>query len=123
MQEIADLATDAEVESFRIGFKEFFVTSASMYEMNKLDTKVEWKAFIVFLSIMLLGLHNEKAEETIDMIPYMKSCFESEYFSSTTRALGAMYFGFARNKVSCSSVSLQCVYYTHTQDLRRSCTL
>lgn len=112
MQKIAESASEAAVESFRNGFKAFVQPAENpnenaipqyKYVFDKDDTKLEWKAFIVLLSFMLAGLHNTSGEEATDMIPLMRAIFDSEYFGQTSNAIGALLFGFARNKVSSST--------------------
>jgi hypothetical protein len=113
MQKIAESASEAAVTSFRNGFKAFVQPPSEKpnenanpqykYVFDKEATKLEWKAFIVLLSFMLAGLHNTSGEEATDMIPLMRACFDSEYFGQTSKPIGALLFGFARNKVSSST--------------------
>lgn len=99
MQRVAESASDAEVESFRGGFINIFVRN-NPYVLNEKDSRLEWKAFVVFLSLSCIDLYNKNGDESIDMVPYLKVCLNSSYFKSSTQALGLIYFGFARNVVS-----------------------
>lgn len=99
MQTVAESASDEEVESFRGGFKNIFVRN-NPYVMNEKDSRLEWKAFVVFLSLSCIDLYNKYGDEAIDIVPFLKVCLNSLYFKSSTQALGLIYFGFARNAVS-----------------------
>lgn len=115
IQRIAESASDAAVTSFRNGFKALVESPSDdrtkdsnipqyFYVLDKDDSHLEWKAFIVFLSFMLAGVHNKIGAEKLDWIPLMVKIFESDYFGSTSKPLGALLFGVARNKVSNNSV-------------------
>lgn len=100
VEKIADSVSVEEVEVFRSKFSSVFCKSHNPYQMDKIDPKVEFKAFFVFLAMMSILLTSASEDVPEDAAPFLKACRNSLYFGNTTRALAGIYFGVATNDVS-----------------------
>ena len=97
---IINLPSEEELSSFRSSFVENFSSPYFQYELNKDDSRTEFKAFMILVSLMLLNVEDINGSEETEILALLQICWKDPYFDGSHQALGAIFFGFAKSNVS-----------------------
>lgn len=91
------------LSDFRRKFCDLVNSGTKLYRLSSEDKYAELKALLILVSIAMMDVSEDSGDETTEIIPFLQALMQSQYFSSSLRALSALLLNVATVVVSKSS--------------------